>query len=164
MAGIDDWLLAWVDVGDDHVCPDCKERREMEPRKLSKWVEIGLPGAGYTRCNQRCRCLFLPEQLMNIIPTFRGKTIKLRDKNDRLKISREIDIKLYTELDELVGKYEKFTDNWNLPESYYQVGDVVDRISFMKKLINQVQSDSIPPAMFKQILVTNPQLRRGKVR
>jgi hypothetical protein len=155
---IEAWPLGWITVGDEKVCPECEDRNTWEPRTLTEWEEYGLPGRADTSCRGHCRCVLLPEQLIEIYPKLKGTTVKLRDADDSLRITREINTKLYSDLDALVNKYETITDNWNLPESYYKISDVQARIKFLDNVIYQIQSGTIQPDLWGNILLTNPYL------
>jgi hypothetical protein len=129
------WKLRWVDVGDGRVCPDCISRRKWSAVTLSEWEERGLPGAGWTYCQGNCRCILIPDGLLEVVPTLRGKGISLRD-DENLKISKEINYKLYRDLDNLVAEWESVTNDANLPDEYYGIGDVKKRIEFLKRAIH----------------------------
>lgn len=158
---IEKWKLIWVDVGDSKVCPDCRIRAKLEGKTLLEWHRLGLPGAGCTICRDRCRCLLLPEEIFNIYPSLRGQTIRLRD-DEYLQISEKVDYRVLKHLDDLVYEYETITENWNLPDNYYSIYDMNERITFLKKVIQHIKNDSIPYDLWLEILKANPYLRKKK--
>lgn len=159
MADIEQFRLEWVTVGDTKVCPDCVDRNTWPAVTLEEWEGLGLPGLGFTVCGGHCRCILMPVELMNIFATLRGTGVILRDGQDNLKISREIDTALYTELDNLVLEFEGITDNWNLPTKYYEIGDPQARVDFMKGLNKQVKTNKISPSIMDSLKKTNRELR-----
>ena len=152
-----------MDVGDKNVCEDCKRLNRCQTRTLNMWVSVGLPGSGHTLCLRKCRCILLPETLLEVFPTLRGQTIKLRD-DVNLRIRKAIDYTLFTKLDGLVEKYETITDNLNLPASYYNLYDVNERIKFLENVIKQIESGKITGELWHQIKLQNPFLSRIETR
>lgn len=55
-------LWTWIDVQDDRECEDC-QNRHGETKTWAEWEALGLPGVGATRCQYRCRCELVPEEV-----------------------------------------------------------------------------------------------------
>ena len=150
-----DWDLGWLDVRDKYVCPDCQIIREWKSRELEGWEDIGLPGSGHTVCRQRCRCLLIPDEVLELFPTLQGQGISLRD-DKNLRISRHMNYVDYYTLDSKIRQYEKLTGDWNLPKSYYDLYDVKERIKFLDELLKGVKSGKIPDHMQTSLHQQNP--------
>lgn len=160
------WRLIWVDVGDARVCkgpPDdwkkrplnCKFLSKQSPKTLPQWQKVGLPGSGHTKCQWKCRCIPLPDELFVDFESLRGQTIDLRD-DKNLRISKEIEYQRFTHLDNLIYEYENITYDWNLPANYYDLYDLEERIAFMEKLITDLKNRTISKEMVMEILKQNP--------
>lgn len=52
-------LWQWVTTERDNVCPDCEERHG-EVRPLAEWEAFGLPGSGWSVCQEHCHCFIAP--------------------------------------------------------------------------------------------------------
>lgn len=44
----------------------CRERHDIGGLTLDEWEANGLPGSGWSACRGNCRCLLVPDQLLEI--------------------------------------------------------------------------------------------------
>jgi hypothetical protein len=168
MAKWDEYLYDWVDVGDRYVCPTCIARSKWPPMLFQDFP--ALPGDGHSECGGRCRCIFLPHELIALTPSFEGgKTILLEIEGQmkRFPISLEYEERVFREVDKLVGEYEKLTGkyykvgDWNLPEEFYRLHGGDEKLAFLKKLIEWVKKGDFPIGIVEDILKTNDWWMRG---
>ena len=54
----------WHSSNSVSTCPDCRARSGMVKR-LSEWVNLGLPTAGVTRCGEFCNCYLESVHMVN---------------------------------------------------------------------------------------------------
>jgi hypothetical protein len=52
-----EWV--WVTVQDNRRCEDCAPRHN-QIKSLLEWEQEGLPKSGWSRCDERCRCMIMP--------------------------------------------------------------------------------------------------------
>lgn len=62
--------LTWRAVGDAHMCKTpiggCEARHGDGGLTLQDWESLGLPGTGWSACQGQCRCVLLPDNLLDI--------------------------------------------------------------------------------------------------
>jgi hypothetical protein len=52
----DQWT--WIAVCDNETCIDCLKRHKKK-LSYSEWNQLGVPRAGTTKCNKKCRCVLM---------------------------------------------------------------------------------------------------------
>lgn len=163
-------MYDWVDVGDARVCPTCKARA-AEPAKLFQDWE-NTPGDGQSECGGKCRCIFLPHEIISMDTSFEGsKTILLELEKQGAKYPTAIHFEeaVFKQVDELVGEYERLSavyyevGDWNLPNRFYAIHDGIEKREFLEKLIGWVKSGRIPDNIRADILKTNAWWMRGRI-
>ena len=58
--------FTWRAVGDKNMCDDCSGRHGEMGYTLQEWESLGLPGTGWSRCQGACRCVLLPDNLLEV--------------------------------------------------------------------------------------------------
>ena len=87
--------FGWVDVNDQHVCPDCfyiATSQDPEGHPLSFWQAFGFPGAGHTVCLSKCRCRLVPLASLEEIPGIDPDKSILRFIRDTTEVSTDAGI------------------------------------------------------------------------
>lgn len=163
------YLYDWVDVGDSKVCPTCRHRATMAPMLFSEWE--ATPGDGQSECGGKCRCIFLPHEIVALDTSFEGgKTIllELEKQVKRFPTSIQFEEAVFKQVDELVGQYESLTSvyyevgDWNLPEKFYRLHGGDEKRAFLRELLKMVKSGKFPESLKKDILSTNDWWMQGK--
>lgn len=87
--------FAWVDVNDKRECPDCfaiaTSQDTVNGHPFDEWEAYGLPGAGHTVCNRKCRCRLVPLPVIDNITGGSGNLldyIVTRAEDDGEKITQ----------------------------------------------------------------------------
>lgn len=125
--------FVWVTMKDGKVCDTCVGRGNSGPKPFKTWESIGLPKAGTTICQTKCRCILVPNNVMGAFPSIRGNLVDLRD-DQNLVISKKVEYGRYNYLDRLIEKYK--SANRNLPKQYYDIYDLEERITFLEGITN----------------------------
>ncbi len=128
----------WIDMGDDRVCPDCERLSAMPPATMEVWVtERTEPGRGDTVCGDRCRCILVPADLIEIFPDLRteGKIVIDDGLLSGQVVNAGVPYEVFEKLDDLIMEYKSRMGGKKLPPEYYAINDVRRRISYLEGIL-----------------------------
>lgn len=135
---LDRYLWTWVDMGDDNVCPDCEKLSAMPPASMEEWVtQRTEPGRGDTVCGDKCRCIMVPADLIEIFPDLRteGKIVIDDGLLSGQIVNAGVPYKTFADLDDLIVEYKTVSGGKKLPPEYYAINDVRKRIDYLRELL-----------------------------
>lgn len=139
--------VRWSAIFDGKACPDCLELSRTEPMPLAWWISQGkIPGNGRTVCMMRCRCIFLPVTIFEIIPRIENEAFLILEKDTPTLYRERIDKDQYKKYDALVDIYEAITPNFNLPKYVYRNENLAGpaaKKAYLKGLINRIGTNSL---------------------
>jgi hypothetical protein len=149
-------LLTWVTVGDGKVCPNCRDYGRMEPADLLTWAEERTtPGAGDTYCEDHCRCFLFPVSLISFDTRFEREFFT--KKKGRLKVVSAADEILQEEaLRDNIMEWQYKTDNWNLPDRYYEIEGVTQKKEYLDGLLERLNDNALTSKDWDAIRRANP--------
>lgn len=133
---LDQYNWVWINMNDDRVCPDCIDLAKLQPAPFTEWINDRTePGRGDTICNDHCRCLLAPSDLIQSFPDMRaGEPIVIAD-SGKLVIDLDTPYELFAELDGWILQYKHATDFAKLTSEYYDVGSTQGRIDWLKQFL-----------------------------
>lgn len=126
-----DWI--WINMGDEKVCPDCERWAALDAAPLSEWIQNRAePGRGESYCEDHCRCLLAPADLIKTNPDLKeGGKITIKDPGD-YNPDPGTDYKTFEELDAAILEYKVMSGGAKLPDEFFLINDAQGRIDFLK--------------------------------
>lgn len=137
---LDNYKWAWLNMGDDRVCPDCEHLATLEPVSFTEWqTDRTEPGRGDTVCQDRCRCVFYPVDLFDNFTDLKASgKIVIQDEGN-LIIDQSVPYEAFHELDGLIVQYKNATNGLKLPPKYFEIESVYGRIEFLEHWLEGVR-------------------------
>jgi hypothetical protein len=131
-SNIDEWLLAWHDVGDNRVCDGCIARHGMKPMTLAEWEVYGLPGSGDTECGDNCRCVLFPVGALDVSQSILGVPIEPGADGGAV-----VGALVYDALGKLMQEWNVLTGGEPLPMEFYSIETRAAREQYLRDLIDK---------------------------